>query len=157
MFGKAATHLLRLCGILHVLKESIKFLKINQIVDRNSRILTNEFIESVESEFRKNAIDITKISAETVSQAHNLLIYLNINRVILANYDIDLKMDFYQAIEIFLKNSRSKKNYKKINSANHYYICLRRLCVFQVKKLQLKIYVIRLENHYLNSMMLVWN
>ncbi|RNA44247.1 hypothetical protein BpHYR1_047778 [Brachionus plicatilis] len=89
MFGKAATHLLRLCGILHVFQESIMFLKNNQILECNKKDLTNEFVENVDSVLKNKVVDITIISSKTVLQAHELLIYFNKNRMVLAKYDIE--------------------------------------------------------------------
>ena len=140
MFGKSATHLLRLSGILHMLKKAIFFLNSKQICDREKRVLTNEFIQNVEKEFEaeiqkeqmenpdddqeqenfpeeesKELKNLTKISEETVRQAHELLIYFNKNRLVLAGYLIDLEIDFNNSIKQYIENSKNANKIENIS------------------------------------------
>lgn len=108
MFGKAAILLLRLCGVLHCIKQAIKFLKEKNLNDCSKRNLTNEFILSVENHFKTTVFDITNIETDIVYEAEELLTYFNKNRIILAGYEINFdEIDFYSAIHnciIKLKN-----------------------------------------------------
>ncbi|CAF1002011.1 unnamed protein product, partial [Brachionus calyciflorus] len=73
MFGKSSTHLLRLCGILHILKKSIDFLKNKEVVDSDKRILTNQFREMIENELKQDSLIFTEISLDTVNEAYELI------------------------------------------------------------------------------------
>ncbi|CAF1087193.1 unnamed protein product [Brachionus calyciflorus] len=154
MFGKSATHLLRLSGILHMLKKAIFFLNSKQICDREKRVLTNEFIQNVEKEFEaeiqkeqmenpdddqeqenfpeeesKELKNLTKIYEETVRQAHELLIYFNKNRLVLAGYLIDLEIDFNNSIKQYIENSKNANKIENISySKNQLYLFEKILC-----------------------------
>lgn len=97
MFGKAATILLRLTGILKALKTSVRFLEgfdeFQGSPKKESNFLEAEFVSWVEANISimANCQGTFVVDDLTVTEAARLLEYFNIHRLKLAGYAVTSK------------------------------------------------------------------
>lgn len=119
MFGKAATILLRLTGILKALKTSVRFLEGFDVFQGSPKKETNSleavFVSWVESNISTIAKfkDTFVVDDVTVVEAARLLEYFNIHRLKLAGYAVTSK-----SLGIDTVLQLTKKNCSKYDSVS---------------------------------------
>ncbi len=91
MYGKATTHLVRLCGVINSLNKTTSFLMSSGLTDISEENISDDLKVQIQNfsrddQFRKK---FSIIDYKTVKQANKLLKYFNANRIALADYKLD--------------------------------------------------------------------
>ena len=144
MFGKAATILLRLTGILKALKTSVRFLEgfdeFQGSPKKESNFLEAEFVSWVEANISimANFQGTFVVDDLTVTEAARLLEYFNIHRLKLAGYAVTSKtLGIDTVLQLTKKNcskydSLSQKLMAKIMLTKEQVVFLHFLYVFSL-------------------------
>jgi hypothetical protein len=92
MYGKAATHLFRLVGIIAATNKAYNIKEnINNVNKKNlSDEFVNEFRKLINDDEKNILEEFSIINSHTIQQAIHLLNYFNTNRIILAEYKLDI-------------------------------------------------------------------
>lgn len=116
MYGKAATHLFRLVGIIAATNKAYNL--IENIKNVNKKNLSDEFVNEFRNLINADENNILEefsiINSHMVQQAIHLLNYFNANRIILAEYKLDINDENLDScLSEYLDSKLSEKKKKK--------------------------------------------